>query len=74
MATIRSGDVTYNQDFVDHLVRQEQQRLAAEGKPLMSPAAVMAFRQDIARKVVIQGRPDLALETKSNHQILFEDL
>lgn len=74
MVTIRSGDVTYNQDFVDHLVSQEQQRLAAAGKPLMSPVAVAAFRQEIARKVIIQGRPDLALETKSNHQILLEDL
>ena len=73
MVTIRASDVTYNQDFVDHLVKQEQNRLAAAGSPLMSPAAVLAFRNDIARKVIIQGRPDLALTTQSNHQVLFEE-
>lgn len=74
MTVIRSSDVNYNQDFIEHRVKQEQDRLASEGRPLMTPAAVAAFKLDIARKVIVQGRPDLALETRSNHQLLFEDL
>lgn len=74
LVTIRSGDVTYNQDFIEHLVQMEKNKLQLAGRPAMTASAEAAYRKDLARQIVIQGRPDLALSHSSNHQILIEKL
>jgi hypothetical protein len=68
---VTAAQVNYDSDFVEYCVGQEQARLKAAGQT-MSQAAVLAFRREVLR-TMITGRPDLAMNLRTNNQLLFEN-
>ena len=65
---VRSSDVNYNMDFVEHLVTQEAHRRVAANQPKMTEWEAQEFRRQLVSKLIIQNDTLAAINLRPTSQ------
>lgn len=61
---VTSAKVTYNMDFVEYLLKQEQDRRIVNGDPALSEWEISEYRRQLISKVILQGDADAAVKLR----------
>lgn len=61
---ITSDKISYNMDFVTHLVAQEVDRRKVTGEPALSEWELGEYKRNIIRKLILQGDASAAVSLR----------
>lgn len=61
---VTSANVTYNMDFVEHLISQETMRRKVAGESVMTQWETSEFRRKLIGKIILQGDAEAAIKLR----------